>query len=195
MRTAGLPLRRSFVTPMHRMSRRSTLFSPVLATLLCVGLLTGRATAAEPVFPPASRIGLVPPASFVVSTTFYGFRHNDRQANIVIAELPGYAFESIEKEVADQLEKTPGVVDKRAIDLKEGTRGFLLKGSETTPQGPLHKWTLVATANNVTALVTALIPEAVQDVAPEPAILARSRRSPFAHRCPLKSSSGSCRSR
>lgn len=157
---------------MHRISSRSTVLAFAVIAVLCAGPLAGRAAGAETVFPPASRVGLVPPPSFVVSTTFYGFRHNDRQASIVIAELPGYAFESIEKEVADQAEKNPGTVDRRSIELGEGARGFLLKGSETTPQGPLLKWTLVATANNVTALVTALIPEAVQDVAPEAAILA-----------------------
>lgn len=151
---------------------RSTFFACAVMSFLCVGPFAGLAQAAEPIFPPASRVGLAPPPAFVVSTTFYGFQHNDKQASIVIAELPGYAFESIEKEVTDQAAKNPGTVDRQPIELGEGARAFLLKGAETTPQGPLLKWTLVANSNNVTALVTALIPEAVKDVAPEAALLA-----------------------
>ena len=63
-------------------------------------LLAGSAWAADPVFPAGSRIGLVPPPGFVVSKNFPGFEHAEKQASILVAELPGYAFESIEKEVA-----------------------------------------------------------------------------------------------
>jgi hypothetical protein len=147
--------------------------SCLFAVLMGVGLsVSSPAWAADPVFPPALRVGIVAPPGFVQSPNFPGFQHSEKQASIVMAELPGYAFENIEKEIANELQKNPQAVDRRPIELKDGARGFLLKGTENGPQGSIFKWTLVATAHNVTALVTALVPEQVQDVAPEPAILA-----------------------
>ena len=68
-------------------------------------LASSPARTADAVFPPASRLGLAPPPGFVVSSNFLGFQHSDKQATIIMAELPGYAFETIEKEVAAELKK------------------------------------------------------------------------------------------
>jgi hypothetical protein len=130
------------------------------------------AQAADPVFPPASRIGLAPPAGFVVSSNFSGFQHNDKQATILMAELPGYAFEAIEKEVAAELKKDQATPATRTdLTFKDG-RGFVLFAKPTSPQGLVLKWTMVANVSDTTAIVTVLIPEAVQDVASEDAVRA-----------------------
>lgn len=142
----------------------------VVAAILSVA----SAHAAEVVFPPASRIGMVPPAGFAPSAQYAGFQHNDKQASIIIAELPGYAFETLEKEVAAELAKGPspstGPIDRRPIELKDGGQGFVLFGRPGGPQGPVLKWTMIAQVKNVTAIVTALFPEAVKEIASDQAI-------------------------
>lgn len=156
---------------MPRFFRLRTAAPWLVAIFLGAGALVPTAAgAAEPVFPPASRIGLVPPPNFVLSANFPGFTHNDKQANILMAELPGYAYDNIEKEIAGELQRNPAAANRRDVPVKDG-RGFVLKGTQTSPQGPLLKWTMVANAQNVTAVVTALIPEAVQEAASEQAIL------------------------
>ena len=152
----------------------SAILSVVAVALLCWFGLLGAAEArgAEPTFPAALRVGLVPPPGFVTSTAFQGFQHDTLQANILVGELPGYAYESIEKEIAAELEKNPGAATRMDIALKDGIRGFVLKGAQASPQGELLKWTLVATSNDVTAVVTALVPEAVKEAASQEAILA-----------------------
>jgi len=125
-----------------------------------------------PVFPPASRIGLAPPPDFVVSRNFVGFQHNDKQASILMAELPGYTFETIEKEVTAGMQNDPTAVGRADIELKDGGRGFVLFGRPSGPQGPVLKWTLVARVRDVTAIVTAMIPQAVQETASDQAIRA-----------------------
>ncbi|HEX2216679.1 MAG TPA: hypothetical protein VHG27_08330 [Xanthobacteraceae bacterium] len=153
-------------------------FFRLRATAVLAGFLTlaplapVAAQPAEPVYPPALRVGLVPPADFVPSTSFFGFQHKDKQASIILSELPAYAYENIEKEISAELQKNPDGVVRQDLELKDGARGFLLKGSQNGPQGAVLKWTMVATAGEVTALVTALIPEAVKEVAPEEAIRA-----------------------
>jgi hypothetical protein len=127
------------------------------------------AQSAEPVFPPASRIGIVPPPGFVVSATFLGYQHNDKQANILMAELPSVAYEALEKEIAAELERNPGT-QRRDMQLKDGGTGFLLTGVQQGPQGPVLRWTMVAKAHDVTAVVTALVPEALKEVLSEEAV-------------------------
>jgi hypothetical protein len=135
---------------------------------------TAAGRAASVIFPPASRIGLAPPPGFVPSAQFPGFQHNDKQASIIIAELPGYAFETIEKEVTTEMAKGPspatGPIDRRAVQLSDGGQGFVLFGRPSSAQGPVLKWTMVAQVKNVTAVVTALVPEAVQEVASDQTI-------------------------
>lgn len=151
------------------------------AALLIAGLLAltivapGAARAADPVFPPASRVGMVPPPGFMLSTTFAGYTHTDKQANILVAELPGYAFDNIEKEIADELARNPAAGNRSDIELKDGGRGFVLNGTQHGPQGPVSKWTMIAKVHDVTAVVTALVPEAVAEAASDAAI-----RSAFA---------------
>ena len=127
--------------------------------------------AAEPVFPPASRIGIIPPRDFVLSQSIPGFQHTEKQASILMADLPGYAFEGIEKQVAAELQKDAAApATRREIEFKDGGRGFVLFGKPSGPQGTVLKWTMVAHVRDVTAVVTALVPEAVQDVASDQAI-------------------------
>lgn len=131
----------------------------------------GPAHAADPVFPPSSRVGLVPPPGFVVSARFVGFEHAEKQASIMMGDLPGYAFEAISKQVDDQAQSDPALPAKRDITLKAGGHGFVLAGKQTSPQGPVLKWTMVAVQNDVTAVLTATVPESVQEAVPEGALL------------------------
>jgi hypothetical protein len=154
---------------------RFTRFAPsMLAIGAAAALLLAplQARAADPVFPAASRLGLAPPPGFVVSPNFQGFQHGDKQATILMAELPGYAFETIEKEVAAELKKDQsGSATRTEVTFKEG-RGFVLFAKPTSPQGTVLKWTMVANIDNATAIVTVLIPETVQDIASDQAVRA-----------------------
>lgn len=142
----------------------------IAAATLLLAMSPGRA--ADPVFPPASRMGLAPPPGFSVSPNFAGFQHNDKQATILMAELPGYAYESIQKEVEAELKKDPaGTATRTDVTFKDG-RGFIVFTKPTSPQGTVLKWTMVANLSNATAIITVLIPEAVQEVASDEAVRA-----------------------
>jgi hypothetical protein len=131
--------------------------------LLILPAATGLAS--EPVFPPSLRIGIVPPPGFVPSAEFSGFQHNDKQAQIALAELPGYAFEGLEKQISQELQNNPGTALRKEFALNQGGRAFLLTAARTSPQGPVLQWTMVANLGETTAVITALIPEAIKDVA------------------------------
>ncbi|MBX6426267.1 MAG: hypothetical protein IRZ09_10160 [Variibacter sp.] len=160
---------------------RSFRFGVVAVFLAAVALLALARTSygqsggpsGEPVFPPASRIGLAPPPGFVPAPDFPGFRHSEKRASILIAELPGSAFDTIEKQVSADLEKdTPVPVTRTDVTFKDGGTGFVLHGRPNSPQGPVLRWTLVARIGGLTAVVTAIVPEQVQDVVSDAAIRA-----------------------
>ena len=149
--------------------------APKLALLVALtaaaAAAAGDACAADAVFPPASRVGLVPPPGFVLSTRFSGFEHADKQASILVGDLPGFAFEAIAKQASEQAQTDPALAAKRDLALSGGGRGFVLAGQQSGPQGPLLKWTMVATQNDVTAVVSATVPEGVKEALPEEAVM------------------------
>jgi hypothetical protein len=149
--------------------------SVVFASLLGLALVAAAgisARAAEPVFPPASRIGLVPPEGFVVSKTFKGFEDRDRKAMIVLFELPGAAFGELETSSVDSAKKQGLPIDTRE-DLSLATgKALLFSGSEDVGGVKARKWLMFASAGDFTAGITVQIPDAAKDIYPESAVRA-----------------------
>jgi hypothetical protein len=131
-----------------------------LAALFALWVLAMPARAAEPVFPPGSRIGLVPPTGMVTSNTFAGFTDQDKDTAIVLAALPAGAYSQIEKTLdADALKKEGVTLEKREpMQLSTG-KGLLLTGRQVTDKTHYRKWLLVAVLGDLTALVNVQAPE------------------------------------
>ena len=152
------------------MARRMPLQMPVLRLLLLVlawQLGTAGAHAADVVYPPGSRLGLVPPSSMVTSSNFFGFEDPDTTAAIILASLPTEAYAELDKTIsADALKKQGMIFEKReAIPLATG-QAFLVIGR----QEKLHKWILIGSSPALTALVTVQIPDAAKSRYPDAAI-------------------------
>ena len=60
---------------------------PLVAALGFI-LTPQAAFAAETVFPPASRVGIVPPDDMVLSKRFSGFENTEKATAITISEMP-----------------------------------------------------------------------------------------------------------
>jgi len=139
------------------------LWSFALLSAAC--LLTTSAIAAETVFPPGSRFGLVPPAGFEASPSGRGFEDKQNRSAILILEMPQQAFPEIEKAMtADALKKQGvAVAFRESIPLKDG-KGTLIAGRQVVDGVALRKWILLGSTSNATALVTAMVPEDAQKV-------------------------------
>ena len=140
-------------------------------TLLAV-LAATPAVAADPQFPPGSRIGLVPPAGLTPSRTFAGFEDRDKDTAIIMVELPGAAYPDVEKGFNADALKAQGVEveSSEEITLTEG-RGVLVVAR---PHGttPARKWALVANAGGITGIITMQVPDAAQGAYPDDAVRA-----------------------
>jgi len=118
------------------------------------------AAAADVIFPAGSRLGLVPPPGMVPSRTFQGFEEPGTKAAILLTTLPANAYEQLAKSMMPESMKKQGIeVERReATELPAG-KGFVLTGQQTTDEERYRKWLLIASADDLTALVNVQVPE------------------------------------
>ncbi|HTC02146.1 MAG TPA: hypothetical protein VK749_01995 [Xanthobacteraceae bacterium] len=132
----------------------------ILAAALAWLVLAPSARAADPIFPIASRVGLVPPAGMVVSKGFVGFEDVAKDSAILIAAQPPAAYPEIEKSLAtDALKKNGITVDNREEMQFDFGKGILVVGKQAADKTRYRKWLLIAQAKDLTALVNVQIPE------------------------------------
>ena len=132
----------------------------LLAAALAWLVLAPAARAADPIFPIASRVGLVPPAGMVVSKGFVGFEDVAKDSAILIAAQPPAAYPEIEKSLAtDALKKNGITVDNREEMQFDFGKGILVVGKQAADKTRYRKWLLIAQAKDLTALVNVQIPE------------------------------------
>jgi len=118
------------------------------------------ARAADPIYPPGSRVGLVPPAGMTVSDSFAGFADPDKNAAILITILPAEAYAHVEKSLEPEALKKQGIsIEKRETMQLAVGKAILIVGRQVVDKDHFRKWLLVAAANDLTALVGVQVPE------------------------------------
>lgn len=149
-------------------SFRQRIAEAVVALAVLVAAPLVPAGAAEPVFPPGLRLGLVPPAGMTVSKTFPGFEDAGQRVAIVLADLPREAFSELGKTFAPEVLKTQGLTEATRDDvtLKEGG-GFIIRARQEANGVVLRKWALVAQIGNLTALISLQMPDAAAATYPD----------------------------
>jgi hypothetical protein len=127
---------------------------------LLVLMLPKGAAAADVIFPAGSHLGLVPPPGMVPSRTFQGFEEPGTKAAILLTTLPANAYEQLAKSMVPEAMKKEGIeVERReAVELPAG-KGFVLTGRQTIDKERYRKWLLIASTDDVTALVNVQVPE------------------------------------
>jgi hypothetical protein len=149
---------------------------PLLApgvALALVWLIAVPARAADAVFPLASHIGLVAPASMTPSQAFRGFEDRAASASILILEIPAPAFAGVEKQLtAEALKKEGMVEEKRETVSLKGTKGLLLAGTQESDNKKFRKWLLLASWPEGASLVAFQVPEENKSKYPEASVRA-----------------------
>ena len=118
------------------------------------------AAAADVIFPVGSRLGLVPPPGMVPSRTFQGFEEPGTKAAILLTTLPADAYEQLAKSMVPETMKKEGIeVERREAFELPASKGFVLTGRQTIEKERYRKWLLIASADDLTALVNVQVPE------------------------------------
>jgi len=134
--------------------------------LLVLGVLPTRA--ADTVYPTGSRVGLAPPPGMEASTNFFGFEDRDKDVVLVITTFPAEAYAELEKTItAEALRKQNFTLETREAATVPGGKGFLVVGRQQIDKKPVRKFMLFAAFPELTALVTAQIPDAAKAQYPD----------------------------
>ena len=145
------------LAPVFRLLAACAVRAFLLAFLLAS--LVAPAVAADPVFPVASRLGIVPPPELKGATSFPGFEDEKNGVFVRLVALPGNAFAEIEKTMTnDALRKQGMTVEKREAVPLGGNNALLAIVRQDTSAGRIRKWLLIVTIDNLTALVSMEIP-------------------------------------
>jgi hypothetical protein len=128
--------------------------------ILLLIALAPPAPAAEATFPTGSKIGLAPPPGMMVSRSFFGFEDPDNRVAFIIITLPPGAYPDAEQSTqAEPLQRQGVTVETREdLTLPVG-KAVLVVGRQELQQIKLRKWILLAAAPDLTAVVTAQIPD------------------------------------
>ncbi|MBB4040431.1 hypothetical protein GGR34_002084 [Microvirga flocculans] len=113
------------------------------------------ALAVEPVFPPASRIGLVPPKDMTVSRRFSGFENEEKATAITLVEMPAAAYEQLVGGFTKEALKRQGLNETSREDVKLSQRAGVLIGGTLLGAVQGRKWILAVKGEDMAALVIA----------------------------------------
>src|ERR1044072_8983885 len=138
------------IMSLHHAMRRT-----IFGALAIVTLTVAPALAADPVFPLASRVGLVPPPGFLLSGRFAGFETPQANAAILLLSMPNEAYPEIEKNFTDEALKSLGiqVATREAMTFKDGKGGFAA-GPKEQDGTKRYEARMIANLAGVTALVS-----------------------------------------
>jgi hypothetical protein len=127
------------------------------------------AAADEVVYPPGSRVGIVPPPGLTASTDFPGFEDRPNGVALLLGTLPPEAFAQFEKsDSAEGMKGLGATLEKReALTLPTG-KALLVIGRHDKQSA----WMLVAAMPDMTATLTLRLPDAARDAYPDPVIRA-----------------------
>lgn len=103
-----------------------------LLSVILLAVMVSPAFAADPVYPPGVRIGMVPLVGLAPARSFTGFETEDHSVRVLITELPGEAYSEVENAVKagtptnngakpESLETTAGKAYYTAESGRDGT--------------------------------------------------------------------------
>lgn len=139
--------------------QKARMTSSRVLIVLAATFIAGAAVAADAVFPPGSRIGLVPPPDMKPSRGVSGFRDPRTGAAIVAIEMPAEAYPSLAAGFSDEALKAQGFKLETRETPRIGIGGaILVSGEQTEGAAAVPKTVLLASDPSMTALVIAQAP-------------------------------------
>jgi hypothetical protein len=141
-----------------------------LVLLACL-FFASAAFAAEAIFPPGSRIGLVPPPGMAPSAIFQGFEDRQHGVLLVVTELSAQSYEKVSRDFAPEGMQGMEEISRETIALASG-EGLLVVARQSENNVAMRKWALLSRTGDMTAIVIATLPEAARDAYPDAALRA-----------------------
>jgi hypothetical protein len=129
----------------------------IFAAAIFVFTATTLAQAADPVFPPGARVGMVPLVGLVRAKTFIGFETEDQDVKVVVADLPPDAY----NEVVNAFKANPGGVGGVKSESLETGAGLGYYTVETAKAGTtnVRRYSMILPGMGFSGYVAVQVPE------------------------------------
>jgi hypothetical protein len=132
-----------------------------LRRLFAVALLAiaaSPALAADPVFPPGARVGMVPLVGLVRARTFIGFETEDKGVKVVVADLPADAY----SEVANAFKANPGGtggIKPQSLETAAGPGYYTVEDAKDPASGNVRRYSMIVPGIAFSGYVAVQVPE------------------------------------
>ena len=127
-----------------------------LAAILLVSA-ANPAFAADPVFPPGVRIGLVPLIGLAPAKTFPGFETEDHGVKVLMTELPAAAYTEVETAFKSNQVSGSGLKPE-SIETTAG-KGYYTVENASDGKNAVRRYSMIISAGTFSGYVAAQIPE------------------------------------
>jgi hypothetical protein len=135
-------------------------------TLLLIAI--GPAFAADPVFPPGIRVGMVPLVGLVRAKTFIGFETEDGSVKVLVAELPPEAY----GEVVNAFKANPagtGGIKPESIETSEGVAYYTAENAKNGTS-MVRRYSMILQGGTFSGYVAVQVPENASKIYTDDAI-------------------------
>src|ERR1700712_2767166 len=134
-----------------------TLIRRLLAAVLLIIAATNPAPAADPVFAPGARVGLVPLVGLVKAKTFIGLETEDQGVKVLMADLPAEAY----GEVANAFKANPGGTGGIKPESIETAAGLAYYTAESAKEGAtnVRRYSMILPGPTFSGYVAVQVPE------------------------------------
>ncbi|HKS19507.1 MAG TPA: hypothetical protein VJS63_09910 [Bradyrhizobium sp.] len=128
-----------------------------LVALALFAMAANPASAADPVFPPGARVGMVPLVGLVRAKSFIGFETEDQGVKVVVADLPAEAY----GEVATAFKANPagsGGVKPESIETGAGL-GYYTVENARDASGNVRRYSMIVPGIAFSGYIAVQVPE------------------------------------
>ena len=138
------------------------------AALALLATLIGPALAAEAVFPPGVRVGMVPLVGLSRAKAFIGFETEDQGVKVLVAELPPEAY----GEVMNAFKANPtgtGGIKPESIETAAGTAYYTAENAKIGAS-PVRRYSMILSGGTFSGYVAVQVPENASKIYTDDAI-------------------------
>jgi hypothetical protein len=136
--------------------------------LLAGALVSGPAGAAEPVFPPGSRVGMTPLAGLVAAKTFVGFETEQQGVKVLVAELPADAY----GQVSSAFKANPAGSNGIKPETIETAAGVAYYTAENAKDGStsVRRYSMIMPGGTFSGYIAVQVPESASKIYTDAAV-------------------------
>src|ERR1700688_5181918 len=138
----------------------------LFVTALCAAFFP--AFAADPIFPPGIRVGMVPRVGLVRAKTFIGFETEDGSVKVLVAELPPEAY----GEVVNAFKANPagtGGIKPESIETSEGVAYYTAENAKNGTS-MVRRYSMILQGGTFSGYVAVQVPENASKIYTDDAI-------------------------